>query len=97
MVIAAADGREALDPAAHLDVAVAILDLAMPNGDGLHTCRALRRMAAWRDVPILFLTNHHTDRALQAARRAGASGFVCKPFVPSHCSAALPLLLAEAP
>jgi len=84
MVISAAGGEEALNLAAHLDVAVAILDLAMPNGDGLYTCRALRRMEAWRNVPILILTNHHTDKALRAARRAGAAGFVCKPFIPSQ-------------
>jgi CheY-like chemotaxis protein len=63
---------------------VAILDIAMPNGDGLQTCAALRRMANWQGVPILILTSHHTDRALRAARRAGATGFVCKPFVASH-------------
>jgi CheY-like chemotaxis protein len=82
--ITAAGGEEALNLAAHLDAAIVILDLAMPNGDGVYTCRALRQMEAWRDVPILILTSHHTDKAFQAARQAGAAGFVCKPFIPSQ-------------
>ncbi len=82
-VIAAASGEEALNLAEHLDAAVAIVDLAMPNGDGVHTCRALRQMEVWQHVPILILTNHHTDKALHAARMAGATAFVCKPFIPS--------------
>ena len=82
-VVAAASGEEALNLAEHLDATVAIVDLAMPNGDGLHTCRALRQMGAWQHVPILILTSHHTDKALRAARMAGATTFVCKPFIPS--------------
>jgi len=83
-VITAANGKEAVDLATHLDATIAILDLEMPDGDGLLACRALRQMAPWRDVPILILTKHHTDKAFQAARRAGATAFVCKPFVPSQ-------------
>ena len=83
-VMAAASGQEALALASYLDAAVAILDLAMPHGDGLQTCAALRRMANWRHVPILILTSYHTDAALRAARCAGVSGFVCKPFVSSE-------------
>lgn len=83
-VITAAGGEEAVNLATCVDATIAILDLEMPNGDGLHACRAMRQMDAWRHVPILILTKHHTDKALQAARRAGASAFVCKPFVPSQ-------------
>ena len=83
-VVCAANGQEALALAPHLDASVAILDLAMPNGDGLQTCAALRQLPDWQTVPILILTSFHTDTALRAARRAGVSDFVCKPFVPSE-------------
>lgn len=83
-VIAAVNGDEALTFAPHLDASLAIIDLAMPHRDGLQTCEALRRLPSWHDVPILMLTSHHTDEVLRAARRAGVSGFVCKPFVPSE-------------
>ncbi len=83
-VVTAANGDEALAFAPHLDASLAILDLAMPHGDGLQTCEALRRLPNWQGVPILMLTSHHTDEVLSAARRAGVSGFVCKPFAPSE-------------
>jgi CheY-like chemotaxis protein len=82
-VLLAATGREALALAENLDASVAIVDLAMPDGDGVQTCVALRTLPRWRDVPIVVLTHYHTTKALQATRRAGASGFVAKPFVPA--------------
>ncbi len=84
IVISAASGNEALSYAANLDASLAILDLAMPNGNGVEVTAALRRLPNWQDVPILILTSYHTDQALIAARRAGATGFLCKPFVPSQ-------------
>ena len=83
-VLPAASGREALSLAANLDALLAIVDLDMPDGNGLQTCAALRQMPNWLDVPILVLTHHNTDKALNAARSAGASGFVGKPFVPAE-------------
>jgi CheY-like chemotaxis protein len=83
-VLLAASGREALSIAPNLDASVAILDLAMADGNGLQTCAALRKMSMWRDIPIFILTHHHTGKALNAALRAGATGFMCKPFVPSE-------------
>ena len=84
IVVSAASGHEALSYAPHLDASLAILDLAMPDGNGVETTTALRRLPNWQQVPILILTSYHTDKALMAARRAGATGFLCKPFVPSQ-------------
>ncbi len=83
-VLLAATGREALSLAANLDAVVAIIDLAMPDGDGRETCLGLRNIPRWRNVPILVLSHYHTEKALKAALRAGANGFVCKPFVPAE-------------
>jgi CheY-like chemotaxis protein len=83
-VLLAATGREALSLASHVNASLAIVDLDMPQGNGLQMCASLRKMPHWADVPILILTHHHTDRALQAAVRVGASGFVGKPFVPTE-------------
>jgi two-component system, chemotaxis family, chemotaxis protein CheY len=85
-VLLAATGREALSLAANLDAVVAIIDLAMPDGDGLETCLGLRKIPRWRNVPILVLSHYHTEKALRAALRAGANGFVCKPYQQSFCS-----------
>jgi CheY-like chemotaxis protein len=85
-VLLAASGREALSFASGTEVTIAFLDLAMPDGDGLQTCAALREMRSWDDVPIIILTNYSIDEALKPSLSAGASGFLCKPIVPSELS-----------
>jgi len=84
IVVSAASGHEALSYAPFLDASLAIMDLAMPDGNGVEATVALRRLPNWQTVPIVILTSYHTDKALMAARSAGASGFVCKPFVPTQ-------------
>lgn len=84
LVVCAASGNEALSYAPQMNAALAILDLDMPDGNGIEATVALRRLPNWQKVPILILTSYHTDKALIAARRAGATGFLCKPFVPSQ-------------
>lgn len=83
-VISASSGREALSLASNLDASVAIIDLSMPDGNGLQTCAGLRRMRNWQDVPIIVLTQYSIGQALKAAMRAGADGFLRKPIVPSE-------------
>jgi CheY-like chemotaxis protein/HPt (histidine-containing phosphotransfer) domain-containing protein len=83
-VLLAASGREALTLAASYDASVAIIDLAMRDGNGLQACAALRGIPKWHNVPIIILTHYPIGKALKAALRAGASGFLCKPLVPSE-------------
>jgi CheY-like chemotaxis protein len=83
-VLLAISGREALRLASNLDASIAFIDLAMPDGNGLQTCAALRTLPKWRTVPIIVLTHFAIDKALKAALHAGASGFVCKPLIPSE-------------
>ena len=82
--VLAANGREALSLAPTLEAKLAIIDLAMPEGNGLQTCAALRQISSWQDVPIIILTSYPVRQALSAALRAGADGFVCKPLVPAE-------------
>src|SRR5690242_17105186 len=84
LVVCAASGNEALSYAPQMTASLAVLDLDMPDGNGIETTVALRRLPNWQRVPILILTSYHTDKALTAARRAGVTGFLCKPFVPSQ-------------
>jgi DNA-binding NarL/FixJ family response regulator len=65
---------------------VVILDMRLPDGDGAALCRGLRdRMPG---VYCLVLTSYSEQEALEAARRAGASGFLLKQVRgPALCSA----------
>ena len=83
-VVTAASGREALDLASNLNATIAVLDLNMPDGNGLQTCAALRQNPRWHSVPILILTSYSVNKALDAALGAGADGFFCKPIDPAE-------------
>jgi two-component system response regulator DevR len=72
----AASVAEALDrlPAALPDVAV--LDVRLPDGDGVELCREIR--STWPEVACIMLTTFDDDQALFSAIMAGASGYVLK-------------------
>jgi DNA-binding response OmpR family regulator len=58
-----------------------ILDLMLPDADGLDVCRAIRRHDAWRSIPIIMVTakGSETDRVL--GLELGADDYVVKPIV----------------
>jgi two-component system, NarL family, response regulator DevR len=72
----AATVTEALARIPSLDVDVAVLDVRMPDGNGVELCRDLRSQLP--DLRCLILTSYSDDEALLNAIMAGASGFVLK-------------------
>ena len=57
-----------------------LLDLSMPDINGLEVCRILRASDKTVDLPILVLTGHATNEHREMVLQAGASGFIGKPF-----------------
>jgi len=78
-VVAAADGKTALAMARREQPDLIVLDLNLPEMDGLEVCRALRRES---DVPIIMLTARveETDRLI--GLELGADDYITKPFSP---------------
>jgi two-component system KDP operon response regulator KdpE len=75
--VVTASVREALDVAAVRPPDAAILDLLLPDGDGIEICRALRE---WSTMPILMLSAvGHEDQKVSALE-AGADDYMVKPF-----------------
>jgi two-component system KDP operon response regulator KdpE len=75
--VTALTGNDALERAAQHPVDVIILDLGLPDVDGVEVIRRLRR---WNDVPIVVLSARHgSDDKIQALD-AGADDYVTKPF-----------------
>jgi DNA-binding NarL/FixJ family response regulator len=72
----ASDGREAVEKAKHLKPDVIILDVGMPNLNGLDATRQLCRQNAHYKVIVLTITD--TDQVIREALDAGARGFVLK-------------------
>lgn len=72
----AGTGREAVRVVAETGPDLVLLDIAMPEGDGLDVAASVRRTAP--GVKILFLTMHDDDASLRGAVAVGADGFVPK-------------------
>ena len=81
-VITAADGEEALKKARSVLPSLIILDLMLPEVDGLEVCKVLRREANTANIPVLMLTAKagEVDRIL--GLELGADDYVTKPFSP---------------
>lgn len=58
-----------------------LLDLEMPQVNGLELCRIVRIDAQWGDLPILVVTAHTDAESLQQAFAAGADDFITKPIL----------------
>jgi DNA-binding NarL/FixJ family response regulator len=72
----AKDGRESVDLAISLKPDVVLLDIGMPNLNGLEATRQI--LAARPDVAILILTMHDSDNVVREGLRAGAKAFLLK-------------------
>jgi two-component system KDP operon response regulator KdpE len=73
----ALDGTRALELAATRDPAAVILDLGLPDIDGIEV---LRRLRAWSDVPVIVLTAEGAEDRKVRALDDGADDYVTKPF-----------------
>lgn len=79
-VVEASDGRDALAKASQSGIQMVLTDLNMPNMDGLSLIRELRKLPAYRGVPIVFLTTESDDGKRAEAKAAGATAWIVKPF-----------------
>ena len=75
--VPAETAQEALDRAAVHPPDAAILDLVLPDGDGVEVCREIRR---WSRMPIIVLSAVGEEDAKVRALEAGADDYVTKPF-----------------
>ncbi len=72
----AKDGREAVELASTMNPALILLDIGMPNLNGLEAARQI--LASSPEIPILILTMHDSDQVVREVLRAGARGFLLK-------------------
>jgi DNA-binding NarL/FixJ family response regulator len=78
----AANGREAVEKAKKLRPDVIILDIGMPNLDGLEATRQIREAAP--NTEILILTMHESNQMVRRVLEAGARGYVLKSDLAGH-------------
>jgi DNA-binding NarL/FixJ family response regulator len=87
VVAEASNGREAVEKAARFRPTVVLMDIRMPELDGLEATR--RILAADEAARVLVLTTFDLDEYVYEALRAGASGFVLKDDPPEQLLAAI--------
>jgi two-component system, OmpR family, KDP operon response regulator KdpE len=85
-VLPASTAQEALDAAAVQAPDAAIIDLVLPDGDGVSVTRSLRE---WSSVPIIVLSAIGEEGEKVRALEAGADDYVTKPFAPRELVARL--------
>ncbi len=83
-VIEAVDGQDAADKIAETNVHMIITDLNMPKMDGIELIKHIRNDLKDRFVPIIMLTTESQDSRKQEGRKAGATGWIVKPFKPEQ-------------
>ncbi len=93
VVAEAADGREAIAATLKHRPDVVLMDIRMPEMDGLEATRRIIASQGGRaDVRIIILTTFDLDQYVYAALSAGASGFLLKDVSPEHLIAAVRLV-----
>lgn len=89
-VVEAGDGQAALASFAKTGADLIVLDIGLPELDGLDVCRALRRTSS---VPILFLTARDDEIDRVVGLELGADDYVTKPFSPRELVARVRVIL----
>jgi two-component system chemotaxis response regulator CheY len=92
-VVEASDGQEALEFARANPVDLVISDVNMPRMDGITLVHELRTLPSYRLTPVLLLTTESSAEKKMEGKRAGATGWIVKPFNPGQLLATLTRLL----
>ncbi len=79
-VLEAVDGQQAVEKASQFLPDIILLDMMMPEKDGLQACREIREHTPTQSIPIILLTARADEETKMAALEAGANDFLPKPF-----------------
>ena len=92
-VVEAVDGQEALDYARENACDLVISDVNMPRMDGITLVHELRSLPHYRLTPLLLLTTESSHEKKMEGKRAGATGWIVKPFNPEQLLATMARVL----
>jgi two-component system, chemotaxis family, chemotaxis protein CheY len=92
-VVEAVDGKDGLGKSGSGKFDLIITDLNVPNMDGIQMIGAVRKLPGYSFVPILMLTTESQAEKKDAGRKAGATGWIVKPFNADQLIAAVQKLV----
>ena len=96
-VLTAASGREAIETIRCRHPDLVLVDLMLPDIDGLGLCELIRQNSATAAIPIVILTAWATAEARQVGLKLGAIDYVTKPFSPRDLVDRVARLLGQRP
>ena len=82
IVAEANNGKKALEIIDDFNPDIIILDVMMPEKDGIDTCREIRKNEKFKDTPIILLTAKSGEDDIDTGLKAGANEYITKPFSP---------------
>jgi DNA-binding response OmpR family regulator len=82
-VYAAGSGRLAIEIAERSQPDLILLDIRMPDLDGIDTCRALKTRPQTAGIPVVFVTGRSDEPSMLEGFDAGGADYVVKPFEPA--------------
>ncbi|MER3402980.1 MAG: response regulator [Armatimonadota bacterium] len=88
----ASDGKQAVEKVRQLKPDLAILDVKMPEMDGIEAARILHQE---RMAPVLILTAYSDNELVQRAKQAGVYGYLVKPFKQADLMPAIEIALSR--
>jgi len=83
IIAEAEDGMDAMEKLSHIQVDLVIVDLNMPNMDGIEFAKNLRNNYYYMDTPIIMLTTTKDEELKKNALGAGVNLFLNKPVQPN--------------
>ncbi len=81
-ILVAANGADALDLARSAQPSLILLDMMLPEVDGMTVCEVLHRNPKTADIPVIIVTAWKSEMSRIASLAAGACGYITKPFSP---------------
>jgi CheY-like chemotaxis protein len=86
-MIKATNGREALDRIRDGHPQLVLLDVMMPEINGLEVLAEIRKQEETKNLPVIIMTANAQRFTREEAEAAGVSAFLTKPFSPTHLMA----------
>jgi CheY-like chemotaxis protein len=94
-LIIARNGREAIEVAERLRPALIVMDVQMPEMDGLTALKLLKESQSTASIPVVMLTARGHAMTRTEAEGAGAADFLTKPFSPTQLLYKVQQLIAQ--
>lgn len=83
-VYLATEGKMAIDILQKKDIDIILMDVDMPEINGIETVREIKKKEDWKDIPVVFFTALASKEVVAQCLSVGMDGYVIKPYKPDE-------------